>query len=107
MALAAIEAHEPKALFADSYYYEACGGHCAIGVLLPYLRGNENIADLLSQSRVAKDIAALGLTDEEACELQYQNDEGAWRGESPFERHARMVSWLRERVAEETAGGAS
>jgi hypothetical protein len=124
-ALAAIESMEHKALECSLYDVDGCP--CVLGVLSPTARtlprwgssifdygpvepGRSTRIGAIMTSlhgpnahKIADEVRGYDLTDEEAIALQNENDRQDVRYETREERYARVVLWLRTRVAAETA----
>ena len=102
-----LEAHEPKELLSGAYWLggirigeEPCG--CVLGATFNSLRmggRNWSISQRLLESAVAAEAYVLGITVSELARLQRAND--TYDG-TRAERYAWMMTWLEERIKEET-----
>ena len=101
-ALELLEAYEPKRLIPSRYFLD--GACCVFGAIAPSTRkivGGLGIASALWRHEdVSAEVASLGMNDDEAFDLQREND----RVGTDADRYARVIAWLRARVAEENGG---
>ena len=103
-ALAAIEALPRKVLVKGKYYSPAADCHCAVGVLFPALRGRENVSSLVDHGDISPVmLVEWGLSLPELVRLQRETDRAVDYGEDDADRYDRVLTWLREQVAAETA----
>jgi hypothetical protein len=113
-ALERLESWPSKRLIVDRYALR--GECCAIGVAVPETRemGDANAcSDPTVDDLVAFDDgewrlsfgADCGMTLGEAASLQRVNDEPGDGGETPEQRYARVLAWLRAKAAAARDGG--
>ena len=92
---AAMDAMPVKELIADQLVTDA-GAVCAIGAVCQ-ARGID-VSDLDYEENPEAVGGAVGISTALAAEIQYWNDEGTWKPETPAERWQRMRKWTAERI---------
>ena len=92
----AMDAMPTKALAQDQLK-NASGAYCTLGVI-GAARGID--LDALDPGDIESVAAKFGLSDAMAREIVYQNDEAAWRAETPEARWARMRGWAASWIAQ-------
>jgi hypothetical protein len=92
---AAMDAMPAKELIAEQLVSDS-GEVCAIGAVCQ-ARGLD-VSDVDYEENPEAVAEAVGIATALAAEIQYWNDEGSWKPETPAERWQRMRKWVAENI---------
>lgn len=104
--LESLDAMPEKRLIAHSFAEP--GGYCTLGVVgaargaeLPAITEDDENDPTLIRGAAAQ---ALGISPAVAAEIMFENDQGAWYGETPEARWARMRAWVASQIRQVLRG---